>query len=159
MELIKASNGGYLIAADIYESVKGGKFCAWDEAYPTAERAKEDETAGCLYLLKDGDSIIGCASVEPISEDNDLPFWRINDETHREIARIAIKPEHQGKGYAKLLVGALLEELKNQGFHSVHLLAAKMNPPALKTYLSLGFEIRGECFRYGHDYYVCEKLL
>ena len=151
MELIKAPKDGYLIAAGIYNSVKGGCFCAWDEGYPTAERAKADEDAGCLYLFEDGSCIIGCASVEPISEDNDLPFWRINDETHREIARIAIIPEHQGKGYAKIMVGLLLEELKKEGVLSVHLLAAKMNPPALKTYLSLGFEILGECFRYGHD--------
>ena len=53
----------------------------------------------------------------------------------------------------------MLEELKKEGVRSVHLLAAKMNPPALKTYLSLGFEILGECFRYGHEYYVCEKLI
>lgn len=159
MDLIKASTKDYPYAATLYEAVKGGKFCAWDESYPTADRAKADAEANCLYLLKDGDSVIGCASVEPIPEDNDLPFWRINDETHREIARIAISPEHQGKGYAKLMVGLLLDELKKQNVRSVHLLAAKINPPALKTYLSLGFDILGECFRYGHDYYVCEKII
>ncbi len=159
MELKKASINEYLSAASIYESVKGSKFCAWDESYPTADRAKSDAEAECLYLLKDRGKTIGCASIEPISEDNDLPFWRINDETHREIARIAISPEHQGKGYAKLMVCLLIEELKKQNVRAIHLLAAKMNPPALKTYLSLGFEILGECYRYGHDYYVCEKLI
>lgn len=159
MKLIKASKNEFSHASNIYEAVKGGEFCAWDESYPTAERAMADAEAGCLYLLKSGKEIIGCASIEPISEDNDLPFWQINDETHREIARIAILPQHQGKGYARLMVGMLLDEMKTQGVRSVHLLAAKMNPPALKTYLGLGFEILGECYRYGHDYYVCEKLI
>ncbi len=159
MKLIKASINEYLCAAKIYEAVKGSTFCAWDENYPTADRARMDAEAGCLYLLKDSENVIGCASVEPISEDNDLPFWKINDETHREIARIAISPEHQGKGYAKSMVGILLDELKENGVRSVHLLAAKMNPPALKTYLALEFDILGECFRYGHEYFVCEKLL
>lgn len=159
MKLVKAPIDKYKAAGEIYESVKGSRFCAWNEEYPTAERAKSDAEAGCLYLLTEGDELIGCASVEPISEDNDLPFWQINDETHREIARIAIVPKHQGKGYAKIMAGMLIGELKKQNVRSVHLLAAKMNPPALKTYLALGFDILGECHRYGHDYYVCEKLL
>lgn len=144
---------------EIYNAVKGGKFCVWNENYPTEEDARGDMEAGCLYvLIKDGETI-GCASVEPVAEDDDLPFWQINDGTHRETSRIAIAPSHQGKGYAKLMVSLLISELKKDGVSSVHLLAAKKNPPALHTYISLGFEIIGECFRYGHDYYVCEMLL
>ena len=100
MELIKATAADVQAAAEIYESVKNGEFSVWNENYPTADDATRDEAAGCLYILKDGEETIGCASVEPEAEDDDLPFWRVNDGTHREISRIAINPAHQGKGYA-----------------------------------------------------------
>lgn len=159
MELTRAAENEIYAVSRIYEAVKGGEFCVWSESYPTREHAILDQRAGCLYVLKDGGKIVGCGSVEPEAEDNDLPFWRINDGTHREISRIAISPKHQGRGYAKVLVSLLIEELRAQGVRSVHLLAAKKNPPAFRTYRSLGFEFLGECHRYGADYYVCELLL
>lgn len=53
----------------------------------------------------------------------------------------------------------LLEELRRQGVSSVHLLAAKAYPPAVKTYRALGFAFLGECHRYGADYYIFELPL
>ena len=118
-----------------------------------------DEKASCLYVLKYDGKIIGCASVEPVSEDDDLPFWKINDGTHREISRIAISPEYQGKSLARIMVEKLICELKNQGISSIHLLAAKSNPPAFRTYQALEFDFIGECHRYGSGYFACEKIL
>ena len=159
MNLLKGSLKDAAEVARIYESAKGTEFCAWNEFYPTLEHAQNDALAGCLYILKDGDVTLGCASVEAVPEDSDLPQWRVRDEAFCEVARVAIAPEYRGKGYAKLLMSLLIEELKRDGVRSIHLLAAKMNPPAYRTYASLGFDFLGECHRYGHDYFVCEKLL
>ena len=159
MDLKKATDAEVADVALIYEAVKGVGYCVWNEDYPTAEIAADDQKAGCLYVLKYNNVIIGCASVEPVPEDDDLPFWRINDGTHREISRIAVLPSHQGKGLAKTMVSLLTDALKREGVRSIHLLAAKENPPAYKTYSALEFDLIGECFRYGHDYYVFEKLL
>ncbi|MBQ7010444.1 MAG: GNAT family N-acetyltransferase [Clostridia bacterium] len=159
MELFLANTDDINTVIKIYSAVKGRGFCVWNDDYPTAAIAAEDQAAGCLYVLKNDGEIIGCASVEPIAEDDDLPFWRINDGSHREISRIAVLPAHQGKGYAKKMVSLLTDALKSKGIRSIHLLAAKENPPACKTYSALGFDLIGECFRYGHDYYVFEKLL
>ncbi|MBR6558983.1 MAG: GNAT family N-acetyltransferase [Clostridia bacterium] len=159
MELILATSDHISRVTEIYDEVKKGEYCVWNELYPTRSDAENDEAAGCLYVLKDNEEIIGCASVEPVAEDDDLPFWQINDGTHREISRIAISPSHQGKGYASKMVSILIDKLSSQGVSSVHLLAAKSNPPAVNTYRSLGFEFIGETYRYGHDYYVCEKIL
>ena len=159
MDLKKATDAEVADVALIYEAVKGVGYCVWNEDYPTAEIAADDQSAGCLYVLKDGNEIIGCASVEPVPEEDDLPFWRINDGPHRERSRIAVLPSHQGKGLAKTMVSLLTDALKREGVRSIHLLAAKENPPAYRTYDALGFDLIGECFRYGHDYYVFEKLL
>lgn len=159
MEFLRATSADISAVSALYDAVKGHEFCVWNEHYPTAEHAAQDEKAGCLYVLKERHEVIGCASVEPIAEDDDLPFWRINDGTHREISRIAISPMHQGKRLARTMVGALLAELQKEGVRSVHLLAAKKNPPAFRTYQALGFDVIGECHRYGADYFVCEKIL
>lgn len=159
MELIKATLEDTKTVAEIYESVKGGEFSVWNENYPTIEDAIRDEAAACLYILREDGETIGCISVEPVSEDDDLPVWKINDGTHREVSRVAVHPDHQGKGYAKIMTEMLIGKLKSEGMSSVHLLAAKKNLPAVNTYRSLGFEFIGECFRYGADYFVCEKVL
>ena len=159
MELIKATIEDTKTVADIYESVKGGEFSVWNENYPTLEDALRDEAANCLYILREDGETIGCISVEPVAEDDDLPFWKINDGTHREVSRVAVRPDHQGKGYARRMTEMLINILKSEGVSSVHLLAAKKNLPAVNTYRSLGFDFIGECFRYGADYFVCEKIL
>ena len=159
MEFLRATEEDLNDIVSIYDQVRGRGFCVWSDSYPTAADARRDYEADCLFVLKCEGQIIGCASVEPVAEDDDLPFWKINDGTHREISRVAIASQHQGKGYAKILVKALLEELRREGIRSVHLLAAKANPPAYRTYRSLGFEFLGECYRYGADFYCCELLL
>ena len=159
MELIKASREDIPTVVSIYESVKRGEFSVWSETYPTEREALADYEAGCLYVLKEGADFIGCGSVEPVAEDDDLPFWRVNDGTHKEVSRVAVSPAYQGRGYARVLMELMIKELRSLGVRSVHLLAAKRNIPAVRTYRSLGFEFVGECFRYGADYYACELVL
>ena len=159
MEFLKATAADLEAVVSIYDAVRNRGFCVWNENYPKMEHAENDFRCGCLYVLKKEGRVIGCASVEPIAEDDDLPFWRINDGSHREISRIAIAPSEQGKHLAGKVVGLLLEKLKKDGVSSVHLLAAKGNPPAFHTYRALGFDFIGECYRYGTDYFVCEKIL
>ena len=143
----------------LYEDVRGGEFCVWDEGYPNRERAEEDISSGGLYVLSRGGEILASASVEPETEDDDLPEWRICDGTHREVARVAVASAHQGKGLAKKIMSLLSEALRAEGARSIHLLAGKKNAPAVRTYHALGFDFIGECRRYNADYYVCEKLL
>ncbi len=159
MELKKATAADVKTVADMYESVKGGEFSVWSEDYPTADHALQDMRAGCLYILISDGECVGCIAVEPVAEDDDLPFWRVNDGNHREVSRVAVHPDHQGKGYAKIMTQMLIERLQSEGASSIHLLAAKKNLPAVRTYRSLGFDFIGECFRYGADYFVCEKIL
>ena len=159
MELLKASAADIMSVVAIYDSVRNGEFCVWNEYYPTIEHATADLNAGCLYVLKHDGEVIGCASVEPVAEDDDLPFWKVNDGTHREVSRVAITPSYQGKGLSRNMMEMLMAELKKQGVLSIHLLAAKKNRPAFRTYQGIGFDVVGECYRYSADYFVCEKLL
>ena len=147
------------IASDIYDAVRGEGFSVWNENYPVYEDALADAKAGCLFLLREGEIALAVASVEPVAEDDDLPFFRICDGSHREISRVAVAPKFQGKGYAKEIMEKLISHLKDGGVRSIHLLCAKQNLPAMAVYKALGFDFIGECHRYGADYYVCEKLI
>ena len=50
------------------------------------------------------------------------------------------------------------EQMRTDGCRAVHLLTAKGNPAAVRTYDHLGFGSLGECFRYGDEYFLCEKV-
>lgn len=52
-----------------------------------------------------------------------------------------------------------MEELKNRGYQAVHLLVAKDNVKALRSYDKLNFENVGECELWGHMYWCYEKAL
>ena len=52
-----------------------------------------------------------------------------------------------------------VEELKKRGYKAVHLLVAKDNVKALRSYDKLNFENVGECELWGHMYWCYEKAL
>ena len=57
------------------------------------------------------------------------------------------------------IISAVTRSLKNEGCPAVHLLAARANRAAVRTYEKLGFELCGECRMYDIDFYMYEKLL
>lgn len=142
----------------VYRLVTGLPFCVWNEAYPGEFEVSHDTETGNLYLLEDGKRIIGTVSVVPENELDDLDAWRIR-ENAAEIARVAVIPDEQGKGFAHVLVREILSVLRERGIRAVHLMAAEGNLPARKTYLSAGFVPVGECDMYGNHYILMEKAL
>ncbi len=139
--------------------VIGKNGCTWDENYPSDTIRYNDCAAECLYVLAEKYNTIGAVSVVPENELDDIECWEVKDGTQREIARLVIMPEYQGKGYSKVMLSQLFSLLAKEGCHAVHLLVAKSNEPAVNLYKSLGFNFLGECFRYENNFYICEKKL
>lgn len=158
LKLKKAEYGDVLNVAQLYEEAKKGKYCPWNEKYPTKKEAENDYLNGCLYVLKNGDKLLGACSVEPVAEDDDLEFWRVIGN-HCEIARVVVSPLYQGCGYGCIMIKKLCELLKREGVRSVHLLVQVDNVPAISVYNSLDFEILGKCERYGSTYFASEKIM
>lgn len=142
----------------LYSDAVGREGCTWNEYYPTRDDAWHDFERGCLYVFVSDGKIVGAVSVVPENELDSLECWKINDSC-REIARVTVSKELSGKGLGAKMVGELLSVLKDGGCRAVHILAAKRNAAALKTYKKLGFEFVGECFMYGNDYFAAEKIL
>ena len=145
--------------AKLYRSVIGMPGCLWNEYYPSEVEICADIGAESLYLgVMEGE--LACAvSVVPENELDDESAWQIQGENVREVARIVVAPKYQGRGLAAEALKVVMEEMQSGGCRAVHLLVAKSNPAAISTYRKLGFRFLGECFRYGHDYFLCEKEL
>ena len=156
MILKKATSENAKAVLELYRSVIGRRFCVWDENYPNEQTIREDINANTLYILEDEGRIIGAASVVPENECDHLECWQCEG---REIARVAVAPEFQGWGLSKAIMSRIIDDLRQQGCKSVHLLAAVENIPAVRTYKRLGFEFYDEVEEFGHIYYPCEKLL
>lgn len=142
----------------MYRSVIGKPGCTWDAFYPSNDTVQKDFDAKCLYVLYKGKRLVGAASIVRENELDDLDFWYYKQNA-REIARIVVAPEYQGKGYGKHLVNKLCKKLKRMNYNAVHLLVAKENYHAQNLYRKVGFSTKGSCHRYGIDFYACEKKL
>ncbi len=141
----------------LYDSVKSMELCTWNEYYPTSIDADADLAADCLFVLEDGDKLIGAASISDKNELDSAALW--NCAEAREIARVVIAPQMQGRGLSEKLVKALLKEIEKGGAKAVHLAVAKINIPAKRCYKALGFKMLGEAEMYGGSYILCEKEL
>lgn len=142
----------------LYNKVRGIGYCTWNEYYPTTLEINEDYKTANLFVLEENNKLIGAISIVPINELDMYPDWEIKDNA-KEFARVVIDPAYQNKGYAKVLVENILNELKSRNVHSVHISVAKSNIIAQKLYQHFNFKILNEYEMYGSIYYLYEKEL
>ena len=143
---------------ELYKSVIGSEFCTWDEDYPGLEEINADHGNSSLFVLTEGDSLLGAVSIIPENELDELDCWQYR-ENAAELARVVVTPSMQGKGLSKKLVTEAENLLRQRGVKVVHLLAAVQNIPANRCYRSCGYVRYGEIPMYDSIYYPCEKLL
>ena len=62
------------------------------------------------------------------------------------LARLAVRPELQGRGYGRALVEDLLHKLGRQGFDRVSVNTQADNTPSLRLYRRLGFRDTGQSY-------------
>lgn len=144
--------------AAIYRSCIGIAGTTWNEYYPLRRDAERDLAVNGLYVAEVGGTTVGCVSVIR-SELEALAGWRMRGDSVLELSRLAVRPDRRGHGYAADIISAVTRSLKNDGCPAVHLLAARSNRAAVRTYEKLGFELCGECRMYDIDFYMYEKLL
>lgn len=143
----------------LYRSVLGTEGCTWDEDYPSETEAEGDLSSGGLYVFESDGRLIGAVSVLSGEEFEGLAEWHGGSGGSCELSRLAVAPEEQGKGRAKVIVSEALKEARKNGYTSARLLVSKMNLAAVGLYCSLDFDFVGECHKYGIDFFVCEKVL
>ncbi len=143
----------------LYGAQKGREGCFWTEEYPSDETIDFDLSRNALYVMKAEDRIVGAVSIDEDEAINNLPCWNHDLDPEIEFARIAILPELQGRGLAKILLRFLLDELKKQGYRGVHIMVNRENPRAIRLYDGFHFANVGECQMYEQDFYCYELAL
>ncbi len=72
------------------------------------------------------------------------------------VHHLAVDPEHQKKGYGKLIMSKLMDEFLKLRVHKVHLFIEKYNKEVVEFYQNLGWEIRDDLIMMS---YVPDKSL
>lgn len=125
--------------ASLYRAAMVTPGCTWDESYPGAFELEHDFASGNLYVLSEGETVIGAVSVVSPNELDDAYAWEIQNA--REIARVVIFQDYRGRGLAVQMLSLLFEDLRQKGCTAIHLSAACCNAAAIKIYQRLGFSL------------------
>lgn len=110
-----------------------GDFGAWDR--PRLDRMLAGERArlprdGIFFATRDDQPVgTACAFFHP-SENGDAA----------EVGWVAVRPEDRGHRLAREICRAVLGFIRDRGHDYAYLLTEDFRLPAIKTYLSLGFE-------------------
>ena len=98
-------------------------------------------------------------SIDDDPEVESIACWSEELQPSAEISRLGVAEKYQNRGIARELLAGAMEELRRRGCKSAHMLVAKDNVKALRSYEKLVFEKVGEYVLQGHDYWCFEKKL
>lgn len=145
----------------LYRSLVGTLFCAWTADYPSRAEVDFDLSRNALFCLREENTgeIAGVISIDDDPKVETLTCWTPERLPGRELSRLAVWQPYQNQGIARQLMAGAMEELRRQGYRSVHILVAKENKKALASYRVFAYEVVGECFMHEHDYWCYEKEL
>ncbi|MFQ7419422.1 MAG: GNAT family N-acetyltransferase [Blautia massiliensis (ex Durand et al. 2017)] len=138
----------------------GTPYCVWTEEYPSEKEVEFDLSRDALFCMRDdAGNIAGVISIDDDPNVECLTCWSETMVPSAEVSRVGVCQEFQNQGIAGKLLKGVMEELKKRGYQAVHLLVAKDNVKALRSYDKLNFENVGECELWGHMYWCYEKAL
>ncbi len=158
-EHVKESEADEVLA--LYRSLVGTPFCAWTADYPARSDVDFDLSRNALFCLRDEETgeMAGVISIDEDPKVKNLTCWTPERLPGRELSRLGVKEQYQNQGIARKLMAGAIEELRRQGYKSVHILVAKENKKALASYRVFEYEVVGECFMHEHEYLCYEKTL
>ena len=94
----------------------------WNEFYPNKNAFLKDLERNELYVLELENTLIGCICISTfMDEEYNTISWLSETKNNIYIHRLAIHPNHQGKGYAQKLMSFAEDFAKKNNFISVRL--------------------------------------
>jgi ribosomal protein S18 acetylase RimI-like enzyme len=135
---------------DLYHSIIGTPGCTWSLDYPNKENVESDINSQSLYILKYDDKIVAVAAAGSFNELDHLPW---EPKKPCELARIGVNPTMQRQGVGTIILQNVINSMKRKDFDGIRMLVSKTNSAALSLYNKNGFEMCGETFMFGIDFY------
>jgi GNAT superfamily N-acetyltransferase len=134
-----------IIYDDAKKLLKANGSDQWQSGYPNHTTIKDDILNDCLYILLDGEEIIGVAYINNKEEKTYLEIdgsW-LNDEPYLVIHRIATRKDHYQKGVARTLLTYAEEIARAQGINNIRLDTHKLNISMQSLLSKLGYQYCG----------------
>lgn len=141
----------------LYKVQHGREFCPWDEGYPSNETIDFDLSRDALFVMKKEGRIVAAISIDEDEDVDQLACWDKSLAPEGELSRLAVLPEEQNRGIARIMLQFGMDELKKRGYKGIHFLVNKYNQKALRSYAVFGFKQVGECHMYEQDFLCYEK--
>lgn len=128
----------HMIANNIYQ---------WNEHYPSENAFLNDVARSELYVLEIGNTIIGCVVISTLMDEEYIPIeWLTKNEKNIYIHRLAVHPNHQGKGYAQQFMDFAETFAKTNDYESVRLDTFSQNKRNQKFYEQRGYKRLGDIY-------------
>ena len=135
----------------------------WNEFYPSKSAFETDVKRDELYVLELENTIIGCIVISSVMDDEYIPIqWLTPNQNNIYIHRLAILPEHQGKGYAQLLMNYAENLAIENNYTSIRLDTFSKNLKNQKFYELRGYQKLGSVYfpkQSEHPFYCYELIL
>jgi ribosomal protein S18 acetylase RimI-like enzyme len=136
----------------------------WDEDYPDYTDIENDLATQTLFAYREDAVIIG---IVVLNETQDKEYEEINwitsdDSRNLVVHRLAVHPDHQRKGLARLLMDHAEGFAKEKKYDSIRLDTYSQNPRNQKFYNNRGYTDLGPVFliyKRSHPYFCYELLL
>jgi ribosomal protein S18 acetylase RimI-like enzyme len=137
VEITKAC-AKFLIASGIFQ---------WNETYPNKTAFENDIKRGELYVFENSSRMIGCIVVSTLMDLEYNPVkWLTPNNNNIYIHRLAVHPNFQGHGYARILMDFAEELAIKNNYSSIRLDTFSKNKRNQKFYELRGYKKLGEIF-------------
>ena len=135
----------------------------WNEHYPTAAAFEHDVDLDQLWVLKEEGEVMGSVVVSSIMDEEYVEIeWLTPNEKNIYIHRLAVHPEHQGKGCARKLMDFAEDYARQNNFASVRLDTFSQNPRNNVFYDKRGYKRLGDVYfpkQSEHPFHCYELVL
>lgn len=119
----------------------------WNDHYPSEEAFRKDIDRKELYVLEENDTIIGTIVLSTLMDEEYDPIsWSMPNNNNIYIHRLAVHPQEQKKGYAKVLMDFAEDYARKGGFISVRLDTFSKNARNNKFYQARGYQAVGDIY-------------
>lgn len=151
----------FKIYDDCRKAMQGAGIFQWQNEYPVLDTVKQDIEEKNLYGYYEDGKCLGAVSINTYQDEEYKAIdWKGPDENVIVIHRLAVNPEFQSKGIARLLMDFAEEYAMEKKYSAIRLDSYSQNKRALRFYENRGYIKRGECFFAGRDKpFYCLELI
>jgi ribosomal protein S18 acetylase RimI-like enzyme len=135
----------------------------WNEHYPSRSAFEKDVREKSLYVLIIVGQIVGTVVISSQMDQEYVPVsWLSPNHNNIYIHRLAVLPEHQGKGHAQRMMDFAERYAREKGYISVRLDTFSQNRRNQVFYETRGYQRLGDIYlpkQSEHPFHCYELLL